>query len=126
MPFLPGVAPSIRGEELNIASALLKQVLVLQDFETWTCVRKDYLPNDNYVEASGNHFCMIVDENYNPIENVIIIMKSTQKTKSNEWNSMTRAQKIPSKKNPGTFVHLPSFAQVYRLQTTKEKNKKGK
>ena len=46
MPFLPGVAPSIRGEELNIASALLKQVLVLQDFETWTCVRKDYLPNE--------------------------------------------------------------------------------
>ena len=86
---------------------------------------KDYLPNGNYVEASGNHFCMIVDENYNPIENVIIIMKSTQKTKSNEWNSMTSAQKIPSKKNPGTFVQLASFAQVYRLQTSKEKNKKG-
>ena len=31
---------------LNIASALIKQVLVLQDFETWTSVRKDYLPNE--------------------------------------------------------------------------------
>jgi len=31
---------------LNIASALVKQVLVLQDFETWTCIRKDYLPNE--------------------------------------------------------------------------------
>ena len=31
---------------LNIASALIKQVLTLQDFETWTSVRKDYLPNE--------------------------------------------------------------------------------
>lgn len=31
---------------MNIASALIKQVLVLQDFETWTCVRKDYLPSE--------------------------------------------------------------------------------
>jgi hypothetical protein len=31
---------------LNIASALIKQVLALQDFETWTSVRKDYLPNE--------------------------------------------------------------------------------
>jgi hypothetical protein len=34
------------GEVLNIASALIKQVLTLQDFETWTSVRKDYLPNE--------------------------------------------------------------------------------
>lgn len=31
---------------MNIASALIKQVLTLQDFETWTSVRKDYLPNE--------------------------------------------------------------------------------
>ena len=31
---------------LNIASALIKQVLTLQDFETWTSVRKDYLPSE--------------------------------------------------------------------------------
>jgi hypothetical protein len=31
---------------LNIASALIKQVLTLQDFETWTSVRKDYLPTE--------------------------------------------------------------------------------
>jgi len=29
---------------LNIASALIKQVIELQDFETWTSVRKHYLP----------------------------------------------------------------------------------
>ena len=31
---------------MNIASALIKQVLTLQDFETWTSVRKDYLPSE--------------------------------------------------------------------------------
>ena len=31
---------------MNIASALIKQVLTLQDFETWTSVRKDYLPTE--------------------------------------------------------------------------------
>jgi len=29
---------------LNLASALLKQVILLQDFETWSNIRKDYLP----------------------------------------------------------------------------------
>ena len=33
-----------RGESLNLASALLKQVILLQDFETWSNIRKDYLP----------------------------------------------------------------------------------
>ena len=31
---------------MNIASALIKQVLTLQDFETWSSVRKDYLPTE--------------------------------------------------------------------------------
>ena len=31
---------------LNIASALIKQVLVLQDFDTWSSVRRDYLPSE--------------------------------------------------------------------------------
>ena len=30
---------------MNLASALIKQVLVLQDFETWSNVRRDYLPS---------------------------------------------------------------------------------
>jgi len=31
---------------LNVASALIKQVLTLQDFETWSYVRKHYLPTE--------------------------------------------------------------------------------
>ena len=31
---------------MNVASALIKQVLTLQDFETWTSVREHYLPSE--------------------------------------------------------------------------------
>ena len=31
---------------MNIASALIKQVIVLQDFDTWSSVRRDYLPSE--------------------------------------------------------------------------------
>ena len=31
---------------MNLASALIKQVLSLQDFETWTATRKHYLPEE--------------------------------------------------------------------------------
>lgn len=34
------------GELLNIASALLKQVIATQDFETWSYLRKEYLPTE--------------------------------------------------------------------------------
>ena len=31
---------------MNLASAFLKQVLELQDFESWAAVRKQYLPSE--------------------------------------------------------------------------------
>jgi len=31
---------------LNLASALIKQVIELQDFDTWTCIRQNYLPTE--------------------------------------------------------------------------------
>ena len=40
------------GERVNIASALIKQVLVLQDFDTWSSVRKDYLPAEYHTVFS--------------------------------------------------------------------------
>ena len=43
---------------MNIASALIKQVLELQDFETWTSCRKNYLPTE-YHSLYGiiDHHC---------------------------------------------------------------------
>jgi hypothetical protein len=49
---------------------------------------KDRLPNGNYVEDTGNHFVYILDKDYNPIEQALIPLKSTQKKKSKTWNSM--------------------------------------
>ena len=43
---------SLLGERVNIASALIKQVLVLQDFDTWSSVRKDYLPAEYHTVFS--------------------------------------------------------------------------
>ena len=37
------------GELLNIASALLKQVIATQDFETWSYLRREYLPTEFHV-----------------------------------------------------------------------------
>lgn len=34
---------------MNIASALIKQVITLQDFETWSYLRKEYLPAEYHV-----------------------------------------------------------------------------
>ena len=34
---------------MNIASALIKQVISLQDFETWSFIRKDYLPAEYHM-----------------------------------------------------------------------------
>lgn len=37
------------GELLNIASALLKQIISTQDFETWSFLRREYLPVEYHV-----------------------------------------------------------------------------
>jgi hypothetical protein len=40
---------------------------------------KDRLPNGNYIEDTGNHFVFILDKDYQPVEQALITMKSTQK-----------------------------------------------
>jgi len=40
------VAFSYSGNLLNLSSALLKQIIELQDFDTWTQLRKHYLPSE--------------------------------------------------------------------------------
>ena len=83
---------------------------------------KDYLPNGNYVEDTGNHFCYIVDEKtYEPLESVLITMKMSQKSKSKGWNS-TLNNKTKTD-DLGTFIP-PSWSSVYRLTSIKEENTK--
>ena len=78
---------------------------------------KDRLENGNYVEDTGNHFVYILDKDYNPVEQALIAMKSTQKKKSKMWNSMIGSRRVQGKKG---LYNPPSWSQVYKLSTTKE------
>ena len=80
---------------------------------------KDRLPNGNYVEDTGNHFVFILDKDYNPIEQALIAMKSTQKKQSKTWNSMMMTRKTKGKKG---FFTPPTWSTTYRLTSTKESN----
>ena len=73
----------------------------------------------NYIEDSGNHFAYILNDKFEPIESVLIVMKSTQKKKSKVWNSMMKSRMGTG--TNGRFV-MPSWATVYKLSTTKESN----
>ena len=83
---------------------------------------KDRLPNGNYVEDTGNHFVYILDKDYNPVEQAMIPLKSTQKKKSKTWNSMIMTRRAQGKKG---FFNPPSWATTYKLSTTKESNSKN-
>ena len=83
---------------------------------------KDRLPNGNYIEDTGNHFVFILDENYHPVEQALITMKSTQKKKSKTWNSMIQSRRAQGKNG---MYNPPSWSTVYRLSTTKESNSKN-
>lgn len=80
---------------------------------------KDRLPNGNYIEDTGNHFVYILNKDYEPIENALITMKSTQKKKSKLWNSMIQSRRMQGKNG---FFCPPSWSTVYKLTTTKESN----
>tara|TARA_R100000322_G_scaffold25967_1_gene16612 strand:- start:60 stop:890 length:831 start_codon:yes stop_codon:yes gene_type:complete len=82
---------------------------------------KDRLENGNYIEDTGNHFVYILDKDFNPVEQALIAMKSTQKKKSKTWNSMMQLRRTPKANGTGSF-NPPSWAQVYKLTTTKESN----
>tara|TARA_Y100000004_G_C8911644_1_gene411183 strand:- start:141 stop:977 length:837 start_codon:yes stop_codon:yes gene_type:complete len=82
---------------------------------------KDRLPNGNYVEDTGNHFVYILDKNFQPVEQALIAMKSTQKKKSKTWCSMMESRRAPRKSGQGTFKP-PYWSTVYKLTTTKESN----
>lgn len=43
---------------MNLSSALIKQVLLLQDFETWSLLRSDYLPSEYHTIFS------VIDKHY--------------------------------------------------------------
>jgi len=84
--------------------------------------KKDRLSNGNYIEETASHYVLMVDDNDQPTESALITMKATQRKKSRKWNSMIMTQRVKGKNG---FFQPPSFAQIYRLKTTLEKNNLG-
>lgn len=84
--------------------------------------RKDRLPNGNYIEPTHYHYVLMVDENDQPTETAVIVMKATQAKKSKKWNSMMLSQRRKGSK--GMF-QPPTWSQIYKLRTVLEKNSLG-
>ena len=64
----------------------------------------------------------MVDENDQPSETAVIVMKATQAKKSKKWNSMMLSQR---RKGANGFFQPPTWSQVYTLSTVLEKNNLG-
>ena len=84
--------------------------------------RKDRLPNGNYIEPTHYHYVMIVDNNDQPSETAVIVMKATQAKKSKKWNSMMLSQR---RKGKSGLFQPPTWSQIYKLRTILEKNSLG-
>lgn len=84
--------------------------------------RKDRLSNGNYIEPTHYHYVMMVDENDQPSETAVIVMKATQAKKSKKWNSMMLSQR---RKGAKGFFQPPTWSQIYTLSTVLEKNNLG-
>lgn len=84
--------------------------------------RKDRLPSGNYIEPTHYHYVLVVDENDQPSETAVIVMKATQAKKSKKWNSMMLSQR---RKGKNGFFQPPTWSQIYKLRTVLEKNNLG-
>tara|TARA_R110000822_G_scaffold72858_1_gene175125 strand:- start:3248 stop:4060 length:813 start_codon:yes stop_codon:yes gene_type:complete len=84
--------------------------------------RRDRLDNGNYIEATHYHYVLVVDENDQPAETAVLVMKATQAKKSKKWNSMMLSQR---RKGVKGFFQPPTWSQIYLLKTVLEKNSLG-
>ena len=83
---------------------------------------KDRLANGHYIEETASHYVVISEDAM--ASEALITMKSTQRKKSKNWNSMMNLMQIPKKDGKGFFRPAP-FTQLYRLKTVLEKNNLG-
>lgn len=91
-----------------------------------TCNRndrgQDVLPNGNLIVLTNYHFCLIVDEDENIVDQVVIPFSSTQLKKSRKWNSVVSSIQIAG--TNGNF-NPPMFSHKYHLSSKEESNNKG-
>lgn len=87
---------------------------------------KDILKSDQYrvIEDTGNHFCILLDKEYNQIGQAIIPMAISKKKVSRFWNTCIQNQKAPKADGSGTYSPA-CFGQIYNLGSKSEKSKAG-
>ena len=76
-------------------------------------MKKDRLPNGNYILTVGQHFVLILDKD-GSTESALISMSSSQGKISRKWNSMMMSITLDGKNGPYT---PPSFSHVYKIST---------
>ena len=91
---------------------------ILKD-TTKDALNKDRLPNGNYIQKTGQHFVIILNEQSS--ETALISMSSTQAKVSRNWNSMMMSITKNGKEGPYT---PPPFSHIYKI-TSVENTGKG-
>ena len=86
---------------------------------TKDALNKDRLPNGNYIQKTGQHFVIILNEQSS--ETALISMSSTQAKVSRNWNSMMMSITKNGKEGPYT---PPPFSHIYKI-TSVENTGKG-
>ena len=86
---------------------------------TKDAMNKDRLPNGNYIQKTGQHFVIILNEQSS--ETALISMSSTQAKVSRNWNSMMMSITKNGKEGPYT---PPPFSHIYKI-TSVENTGKG-
>jgi hypothetical protein len=79
---------------------------------TQDALKKDRLPNGNYILTVGQHFVLILDSG--TTESALISMSSSQGKISRKWNSMMMSITLDGKNGPYTPA---SFSHIYRVST---------
>ena len=91
---------------------------ILKD-TTKDALNKDRLPNGNYIQKTGQHFVIILNEQSS--ETALISMSSTQAKVSRNWNSMMMS--ITKNGKEGAYTP-PPFSHIYKI-TSVENTGKG-
>ena len=87
---------------------------------------KDILKDDPYrvIENTGNHFCLLLDDDYNEVGHAVITMAISKKKVSDAWNTLIKNQRAPKASGTGTY-NPASFGQIYDFGSQAEKSKAG-
>lgn len=80
---------------------------------------KDWLDNGHYVEDTRSHFVLVLDDDYKPMYEALIIMKGSSRKVSKNWMSQQMMKKLPDGRP------LPSYGYIYKAMSKGESNKKG-